>query len=151
MNTFFFRPDKTMDAYQNKRPGKDAGYDLLALEDTWLWPLQTKAIPTNSHIHIPENHLGRVTSRSGHAKRGWLTHPGTVDNGYTGNIGVIQTNLSFLPRRVKKGERIAQLIFMPFSAPEMEEIPHIVDYEHKVAETSKSDRGDKAYNSSGTM
>lgn len=151
IKTYFFRPNKEMPAYKNKRPGKDAGYDLFALEDVWLWPFQTKKINTNSHIHIPSGHFGRVTSRSGHALRGWLTHSGTVDSGYTGNIGVIQTNISLFPRKIKKGERIAQLIFIPFSQVEFEEIENKEDYEKLVKELTQSDRGNQGYNSSGIL
>lgn len=149
IKSFFFRPDKRIQAYQNKRPGKDAGYDLFALEDKWLLPLQTKVIATNSHIHIPSGHLGRVTSRSGHSKNGWLVHPGTIDCGYAGNVGVIMTNLSFFPRKIKKGERIAQMIFMPFSAVLLEEIEDLFSFKQIVAKLSQSDRQDKSYGSSG--
>jgi dUTP pyrophosphatase len=145
----YYRPDKSIPAYLNKRPGKDAGYDLYAAEDIWLLPLQTKVIKTNSHIHIPDGHLGRVTSRSGHAAKGWLTHAGTVDHGYTGNIGVIQTNLHVLPRKIKKGTRIAQLIFMPFTAVELHEIRNKDEYQEYVSYISNSDRCDNGYNSSG--
>lgn len=149
MDTFYYQPDKKIPAYLNKRPGMDAGYDLYASKDVWLLPFQTKTIPSNSHIYIPAGHLGRVTSRSGHADRGWLTHPGTVDNGYTGCIGIIQTNLSIFPRRIKKGERIAQLIFMPFTAMKLEEINTFYQYKLRVQQESKSNRGTQARNSSG--
>lgn len=147
--TVYYRPDKEMDAYLNKRPGKDAGYDVYALHDMWFFPFQTKTIETNSHFHIPEGHFGRITCRSGHAKRGWLTHSGTIDRGYTGNIGVTQTNLSLLPRKIKKGERIGQIIFIPFTAVNMIEMDNIESYELYVRMDSKSDRGKNAYNSSG--
>lgn len=149
LQSYFYRPDKSIEGYLNKRPGKDAGYDLFALKDQWFLPLQTIVIDTNSHIHIPEGHLGRVTSRSGHSKKGWLVHAGTIDHGYSGNIGVIMTNLHFLPRKVKKGERIAQLIFMPFSAVELEECHLLSTFKLHVIESSDSDREDKGYGSSG--
>ncbi|WP_422661642.1 dUTP diphosphatase (plasmid) [Paenibacillus sp. EC2-1] len=146
--TYFFRPDVDKPAYKNNRPGVDAGYDLYSLEDKWLMPFQTHVLKTNSHIHIPKGLLGRVTSRSGHSKKGWLTHPGTIDHGYTGNIGVIMTNLSLFPRRIKAGTRIAQIIFMPFVAPEMEE----VDDDHfycLVERLSGSSRGETGFGDSG--
>lgn len=151
VDSFYYQIDDGINPFLNKRPGQDAGYDLYALEDTWLAPFQTKSLKTNAHIHIPTGHLGRVTCRSGHAKRGWLTHPGTVDSGYTGNIGVIQTNLSLLPRKIKRGERVAQLIFMPFSAAELRRVYSLHDYETKVRVSTNSNRGKNSYNSSGTM
>lgn len=149
IKSYFFRPNKEMEAYKNKRPGQDAGYDLYAKENRWFWPLQTIKIDSNSHIHIPAEHLGRVTSRSGHSKEGWLVHPGTIDHGYTGNLGVIMTNLSFFPRRIKAGTRIAQLIFMPFTAVDLEEIDRYEDYETIVARLSRSDRGQSGFGDSG--
>lgn len=147
--TIYYRPDKEINGYLNKRIGNDAGYDIYATQDMWFLPFQTKIIPTNSHIHIPYGHFGRVTSRSGHAKRGWLTHAGTVDRGYTGNIGVIQTNLSLLPRRIRKGERIGQIIFIPFKTVELKEVESLQEFGQYVVKDSGSDRGTKSYNSSG--
>lgn len=149
ISTYFYRPDKDTPAYYNKRPGKDAGYDLYALEDIWVWPFQTKKIPTNSHIHIPSDHYGAVLSRSGHAGRGWLTHHSPVDHGYAGNIHIIQTNLSLFPRRIKKGTRIAQLVFVPFSTVVPRETYSLEDFKMTVERLSESDRGEKAFNSSG--
>lgn len=149
--TYYYRPDKKMPAYYNKREGKDAGYDIYAAKDIWFLPFQTKKIPTNSQIHIPKGHFGCVTSRSGHAERGWLTHPGTIDHGYCGIISAIQTNVSILPRRIKKGERIAQMIFVPFENPRLQELEKEEDYRVIVSQLSRSDRKDQGYNSSGIM
>lgn len=150
INSYFYRPDKDIPAYLNKRPGKDAGYDLYAAEDVWFWPLQTRKVKSNSHIHVPSGHFGHVAARGGHASRGWLTQ-GVVDHGYSGNIGIFQTNLSFLPRRIKKGERVAQLVFVPFTAVQLMEFDRLDDYQNIVKKLSNSDRQDKACNSSGTM
>lgn len=151
ISTVYYQVEDDINAFFNARDADDAGYDLYALKDTWVWPFQTKTMLTNAHIHVPTGHLGRVTSRGGTAKRGWLTHSGTVDSGYTGNIGVTQTNLSFLPRKVKRGERIAQLIFMRFSAAKFTKLNSLLEYFEYVEGVSDSDRGSKAYNSSGTM
>lgn len=148
---FYYRPEKSMYGYLNKRPGKDAGFDLFAQEDTIVWPFQTKTIKTNVHMHIPDGHFGHVTNRGGHASRGWLTYSGIVDCGYTGNIMVMQMNCSFFPRKIRKGERLAQLIFVPFSTPELIELETLTEYKELVAEQSQSDRGNQACNSSGIM
>jgi dUTP pyrophosphatase len=149
VDTWYYVPDNSIEAYANKRPGNDAGYDLFAAHDIWFWPFQTRVIQSNSNIHIPEGKFGRVSSRSGHAKRGWLTHAGTIDNGYSGTIGITQTNLSLIPRRIRKGERIAQLIFIPFCAVRMHEIKDLEEFQFLVKQNSQSDRGMKSYNSSG--
>lgn len=144
-----YREDKSIPGYLNKRPGKDAGYDLYAAQDSWFWPFQTKVVTSNGSFDIPPLHIGRITSRSGHAKQGWLTHPGTIDHGYAGKYGITQTNLSFLPRRIKKGTRIAQLIFFPFTAVEIDEIQDRDLYEKEIQLQSESTRGVRGYGSSG--
>lgn len=149
IKTYFCKENHEMDAYLNKRPGKDAGYDLFVKEDQWVWPLQTKAIKTNARIHIPRGLFGRVSPRSGNSKRGWLLHPGTVDHGYSGVIGAIVTNIYPWPRKIRAGERIAQLIFIPFQEVDLEEISDIDRYIEEVYGLSQSDRKQKAYNSSG--
>jgi len=148
--TYMYRLRKDIPGYQNKRPGKDAGYDLFAAETKWFLPFQTRKVLSNACVHIPAGHLGRIKGRSGESLNGWLVHPGTVDHGYHGDIGIIVTNLSFLPRRIKEGTRPAQLIFMPFSeATEIEELDNREDYNAIVKRLSNSDRGDGGFGESG--
>lgn len=150
LTTFYHRHDLDIPAYFNKRMGKDAGYDLFAAEDVWVYPLQTKSIPTNAFIHIPKGHFGQVSGRSGNTKRGWFLHTGIVDHGYSGQIGAITTNFAPWPRRIRKGERIAQLIFVPFTTVLFDqEVYDDAQYEAMVYTESNSERKKKAYNSSG--
>ena len=81
----------------------------------------------------------QVRGRSGLNSKGILTHIGTVDYGYTGEIGVVLTNLGKEDFRITPGDRIAQLVVCPISKPEI----IIVD------ELEKTDRGDKGFGSSG--
>ena len=150
IDTIYYQPDESIPAYLNKRNGKDAGYDLYSTETKWFWPFQTRTIKANIHVLIPDGKLGWVASRGGHAGRGWLTHTGIIDTGYTGQIGVMQTNLSIFPRRVKKGERLAQLIFVPFSAVfGWKKCKELNEFDREVLELTGSNRGTQAYNSSG--
>lgn len=147
--SYYYQPVDDIPAFLNKRPGNDAGYDMYATETVWLLPFQTKTIKANCHAHIPRGHLVWVASRGGHAGRGWLTHTGIVDTGYSGQIGVMQTNLSIFPRRVKKGERLAQLVVIPFSAIHWKRVAELDTFENLVKSESGSNRGNNAYNSSG--
>lgn len=149
IKTIFFRPMKELPAFLNKRQGKDAGYDLYSKENTWFWPFQTKKVDTNSHIHIPNHHFGAVRCRSGRSENAWLVHDGTVDHGYTGNIGVTLTNLWLFPRRIKKGTRIAQLVAVPFTPLELEEVQSLKAYTETVMALSNSDRLDSGFGDSG--
>lgn len=147
---YYYQPDDTIPAYLNKRPGKDAGYDMFASETMWVKPFGTVDIPTNLHIHTPSGYCALVCSRSGNASRGWLTHIGVGDNGYSGQFSATLTNLSFLPRRIRKGERVAQLVFVPFKEMKnLTEIKSEVEFNRLVSELSESDRGYQSHNSSG--
>lgn len=147
---FYHQPDDSIPPFLNKRPGKDAGYDIYASETMWVKPFGTVVVPVNLHVHTPEGHCALVCSRSGNASRGWLTHIGVGDHGYSGQYTATVTNLSPLPRRIKKGERVAQIVFVPFKTlKNLVKVPNLADFDGVVEQLSDSDRGHKARNSSG--
>lgn len=93
-----------------------AGVDLYAAVETDMaidagkW----KLIPTGIAIAIPEGYEGQVRPRSGLALKhgiGMLNGPGTIDADYRGEIGIILFNFSDKPFAIKRGDRIAQLVF----------------------------------------
>ena len=97
-----------------------AGYDLVSMEKFTLWPWCRKLIRTGLVVDlmdIPERALAFVTPRSGLAKNNGLTvlnAPGLVDQDYPGTIGVIAINLSWRWYTIEPGDKIAQLVFMPY-------------------------------------
>ena len=93
-----------------------AGVDLYAAVDADLiigagaW----KLVPTGVAIAIPEGYEGQVRPRSGLALKhgiGMLNGPGTIDADYRGEIGIILFNFSGQPFAIRRGDRIAQLVF----------------------------------------
>ncbi|MFN3230167.1 MAG: dUTP diphosphatase, partial [Asticcacaulis sp.] len=81
-----------------------------------LAPLQRALIPTGLKIAVPAGFEAQVRPRSGLALKNGLTclnSPGTIDSDYRGEVGVILVNLSDTPFEVRRGERIAQLVFAP--------------------------------------
>ena len=93
-----------------------AGVDLYAAVETetvidaGAW----KLVPTGIAIAIPEEYEGQVRPRSGLALKhgiGMLNAPGTIDADYRVEIGVILFNFSETPFPVRRGDRIAQLVF----------------------------------------
>ncbi len=96
----------------NKPYVEDAGYDMYATEKVFLWPFQTKKVPLNFRVAIPADKFGWLTGRSSAAAGGLLVHAGIIDSGYIGQIRAVVTNLSFFPRVIQPGQRIAQLIFL---------------------------------------
>ena len=87
------------------------------------------AVPTGLAIAIPEGHAGLVLPRSGLAARHGLTElntPGLVDAGYRGELIVLLVNTD--PEHsytVRRGERIAQLLVVPFPSVTLVEVDEL--------------------------
>lgn len=109
-------------------PGS-AGLDLRAalpedIEEVVLQPGARALIPTGLVLEIPPGCEGQVRPRSGLALRhgiGVLNSPGTIDSDYRGEVGVILINLGDSPFPVRRGDRIAQLVFARVEPVEWEE------------------------------
>jgi dUTP pyrophosphatase len=95
-----------------------AGMDLRADIDgeIVLPPMGRALVPTGISVAIPAGVEAQVRPRSGLAARHGVTclnSPGTVDSDYRGEIRVILVNLGSEPFHVRRGDRIAQLVFSP--------------------------------------
>ena len=96
-----------------------AGYDLYAAENAEIWSVPT-VVKTNVAVAIPPTHYGRVCSRSGlSAKHGIEVGAGVIDSDYRGDIGVVLYNHSPRLLKVKKGDRIAQLVLHRIDTPDV--------------------------------
>jgi len=91
-----------------------SGCDLRASEDSNVPAGASCLIGTGLRLEIPEGLEGQVRPRSGLAAKHGITvlnSPGTIDSDYTGEIKVILYNTSAQDFFIKKGDRIAQLVF----------------------------------------
>jgi dUTP pyrophosphatase len=93
-----------------------SGVDLAAAikQELVIHPGETKAIPTGLQLEIPKGYEAQVRPRSGLALKhsvGILNSPGTIDSDYRGEIQVILTNFGQKDFIVRRGDRIAQLVF----------------------------------------
>lgn len=90
-----------------------AGFDLYSAEDAVVVSGTRKLIKTNISMEITPGYYGRIAPRSGLAyKNGIDVLAGVIDSDYRGDIGVILYNTdSNIDFYVKKGDRIAQIIF----------------------------------------
>ncbi len=104
-----------------------AGVDLYAAVETeavidaGTW----KLVPTGIAIAIPEGYEGQVRPRSGLALKhgiGMLNAPGTIDADYRGEISVILFNFSDTPYPIRRGDRIAQLVFAKIERARFEKV-----------------------------
>jgi dUTP pyrophosphatase len=97
-------------------PG-DAGADLVSRVDVTIGPGERVLVPTGVAIALPSGHAGFVHPRSGLAARHGISivnAPGTIDEGYRGEILVNLVNLDRSEEfEVHRGDRIAQLVVQP--------------------------------------
>jgi dUTP pyrophosphatase len=102
-----------------------AGYDVCSAEpDLVLQPNERRAIATGLVFELPAGMEMQVRPRSGLALKHGLTvpnAPGTIDPDYRGELKIIVFNLGADPIPVRRGDRIAQLVFARFETPALEE------------------------------
>ncbi|MEF2229478.1 MAG: dUTP diphosphatase [Pseudodesulfovibrio sp.] len=123
-----------------------AGLDLRACIDTEeleIGPGEKAAVPAGIAIEIREESVaGFIYSRSGLGTKEGLTVSqgvGVIDPDYRGEIKVSLLNTSGQTRRIRRGQRIAQLVFMPV----FQGVIHAVD------ELGTTDRGAGGFGSTG--
>jgi dUTP pyrophosphatase len=107
----------------------DAGFDLFATEDIYLYPGQSGKTPLNVRLKLPLNTYAEITTKSGLGSKGHSVRAGIIDEEYRGIINVIHSNVALIdgidndgyplmrtePLIIKKGEKLAQLIMHPYS------------------------------------
>jgi dUTP pyrophosphatase len=159
-------PDAVIPRYAHEF---DAGFDLVAIEDTIIEPGETKLIRTGLAFELPPGYELQVRPRSGISLRTKLRVVlGTVDSGFRGEIGVIVDNIAEDPcgnesqyltyidgldyrtdgemypndtyLLIRKGDRIAQAVIKPV------EQAHFIE----VDELDDSERGEGGFGSTGT-
>lgn len=96
-----------------------AGADLYCAEEheTSVCSGQKCSIGTGISMEIPEGYVGLVFARSGLACKDGLrlcNSVGVIDADYRGEIKVVLHNDSEYVREIKPGERVAQMIVMPY-------------------------------------
>lgn len=117
------------DAYIPTRgTAEAAGLDLYALEDCEIKPCVVTehrfaervhvgqlAVRTGLMCEIPKGYFGKVESRSGSSfKAGIETGAGVIDSDYRGELNVKLYNFTDETYEVEKGQRIAQMVVIPY-------------------------------------
>ena len=121
-----------------------AGMDLLAdvEADLVLAAGERRLVPTGLTVAIPPGYEGQVRPRSGLAVRDGLTvlnAPGTIDTDYRGEIQVLLVNFGGAVVRIRRGDRIAQLVVAPVTRVAW----------HEVEALPESERGAGGFGSTG--
>lgn len=140
-------PEASIPTYAN--PG-DAGLDFKAVSYDYNHVTDCHIYGTGIAVEIPEGYVGLLFPRSSNRKTNayMCNHVGVVDSGYRGEVMLSFKNrdrspegsIPQLDKPYKIGDKIGQLIIMPYPKIEFEE----------VEELNKTVRGDKGHGSSGS-
>ena len=94
----------------------DSGFDLHSTQDLTIGPFGRILVPTGIRVSFQEGYEIQVRPKSGLAIKQGLTvlnTPGTVDQGYTGEIQVIVFNTNNYTVMIPKGMKVAQAVLCP--------------------------------------
>lgn len=119
----------------------DAGLDLYSPYDKYVIHGTSCVVDTGVRVQIPKGYYGKLESKSGLMTRNNIvTSGGVIDSGYTGTIKVpIHNNSPTDDYKIKRGDKITQLVIIKMITPELE----IVD------SLEKTERGDLGFGSTG--
>ena len=132
-------PEATLPEYAH--PG-DAGMDVRSVEELVIEPGGRRLVHTGLVMMLPSGYEAQVRSRSGLALKNGvmvLNSPGTIDEGYRGEVGVILANFGSEPFRVEKGAKVAQIVVAPCTRAEIAE----------TSDVDATERGEGGFGSTG--
>ncbi|MGC9154672.1 MAG: dUTP diphosphatase [Ferrimicrobium sp.] len=95
----------------------DAGADLVLIEHLTLCPGSRGIGHTGLAVELAPGTMGLVVPRSGLALRSGVTvlnAPGLIDEGYRGEVGVLLVNFGENTVELVPGDRVAQLVVVPY-------------------------------------
>ena len=123
----------------------DSGFDLHSTQDLTIGPFGRILVPTGIKVSFQEGYEIQVRPKSGLAIKQGLTvlnTPGTVDQGYTGEIQVIVFNTNNYTVMIPKGMKVGQAVLCPVINGKY------VRFE-QVNQLNEKDRGDNGFGSTG--
>lgn len=133
-------PDAKLPLQAN--PG-DAGMDLYSIEEVEIPTGESRLIKTGLQLELPRGTEAQVRPRSGLALKHSITvlnTPGTIDEGYRGEVAVILINHGKETFIVEKSMRIAQMVIQLVPSVQLLEVDQL----------SESVRGTSGFGASGT-
>lgn len=115
-----------------------AMWDVYAIENRRIYPNEGRIIPVGLRIELPKEWVCLIFTRSKHGFKGLRNHIGVIDADYRGDISNFMFNHTEKDIWIRKGDKVAQLFFMPVPPIEVVE----------VEELSNTQRGEKGFGSS---
>ncbi len=126
----------TMPAYAHE---DDAGMDLISAEINTVPAHSRQTFKTGVHMAIPKGYFGAIRAKSGLLRKHGIICSGTVDCSYTGEIMVTLVNTSDTDYQVFKGDKIAQMILIPYHHAQFVQVDKL----------DETERGDNGFGSTG--
>jgi dUTP pyrophosphatase len=123
----------------------DSGFDLCSVEEISIEPFGRALIPTGLRFNIPTGFEIQVRPKSGLAIKEGITvlnTPGTVDQGYNGELKVIVFNTNNKPFTIKNKMKIAQAVLCPVASGNFVTIVEVDNVE-------ETERGENGFGSTG--
>jgi dUTP pyrophosphatase len=117
-------PAVPLPSYQT---GGSAGFDLAASVDMTIAPGEIKLVPTGLVFAVPAGHFLGIFARSSTPLKKGLTVAngvGVLDSDYSGptdELKIQLMNVTDAPVAIRRGDRLAQGVIMPFVQAEFEE------------------------------
>ena len=121
---------------------EDAGMDIFSNEDLIIQPQEWKLVKTGFSMELPKGYEAQVRSKSGLSLKSGivvLNSPGTIDENYRGEVGVIVMNASKNAYHIELHQKIAQMV--------INKVEHLKCVE--VDNISTSNRGEGGFGSTG--
>ncbi len=117
----------------------DVGMDVYSMETYTIEPGGHKFFFHGFAMEFPVGYVALIKDKSSLSKAGLHSIGGVFDAGYRGEYNTHLVNLSDKPYTVEEGDKVAQIVIMPVSIVELEEVENL----------SESDRGEGAFGSTG--
>lgn len=139
---FYVKRLKDEATMPQKAHAGDAGFDVFnTMDDFLLYPRDKVKIPLGFAIEVPWGHVALIQEKSGMAaNQGIITIGNVIDCGYRGEAHAILFNLTDATVKIKKGQKVAQMLI----------VPCYCDTEYEVRdELSSTGRGDGGFGSTG--
>jgi len=137
-------PDAVLPKYNYP---SDSGFDLHSVEDIIIPAFGRAFVPTGLSFQFSEGLEIQVRTKSGLAiNQGLmvLNSPGTVDQGYSGEIKVIIFNTNNTTVTISKGMKVAQAVLCPVLNGKFVDLVEVDTFE-------ETDRGSNGFGSTGII